>query len=457
MKPGIESLRNRKALCLLVASTAATAAAEPAITAQPRSQTASLFADATLRVTATDTQAMAFQWLFNAAPITGAVTNSLTITNVQRADAGEYAVVVSDTSGSVTSQVATLSIVPFNALYCFGYSWTDTQGLFPDGSYDFAHNNPQYWQNRTANGPMWPEFLSTNLGLIYVPANNYARGGAESSDVLNLVMTGSFGTKPALNLYFLWACGDFLDAADSNYTGSTPYIPWTNEVAWNVMIQNTVRNNSNAVEHLYAKGARMIVVQNLDDYSRHPAVVQDFGNNTNRFLAFRRHAEAFNAELDLAMQAIASTKPDLRLLLLDMYSKLNEAQDNFAAYGFTKIFPNALNDPTLQDKSFGGPGKDYFYWDGLHATSKLNALIATWCSALLTNAVVETLDSSFASRAQIQMNRLQIGRDYTLQTSADLVDWQEVKTFTASEGTNQWTSELYPPGWNGFYRLTWHP
>ncbi len=457
MKARIPFSRNTKAALWLMTTVAATVTAQPVITFQPTNQTASLFADAMFRVTATDTQAIAFQWFYNAAPINGALSNSLTITNVQKAEAGAYSVVASDGSGSVTSQVATLSIVPFNALYCFGYSWTDTQGLFPDGSYDFAHNNPQYWQNRTANGPMWPEFLSTNLGLIYVPGNNYARGGAESSDVLNQVISGSFGTKPGLNLYFLWACGDFLDAADSSYIGSTPYIPWTNDVAWNVMIQNTVRNNSNAVEHLYAKGARMIVVQNLDDFSRHPALVQDFGNNTNRFLAFRRHAEAFNAELELAMQAIASTKPDLRLLLQDMWSELNEAQDNFAANGFTKVFPNALNDSTLQDKSFAGPGKDYFYWDGLHGTSKLNTLIATWCSALLTNAVVETLDLSFASRAQVQMNRLQIGRDYTLQTSADLVDWQEVKTFTASEGTNQWSSELYPPGWNGFYRLTWHP
>jgi hypothetical protein len=397
---------------------------------------------------------MAFQWLFNAAPITGAVTNSLTITNVQRADAGEYAVVVSDAIGSVTSQVATLSIVPFNALYCFGYSWTDTQGLFPNGSCDFVCNNPQYWQNRTANGPMWPEFLSTNLGLIYVPANNYARGGAESLDVLNQVVSGSFGPKPALNLYFLWA-GDseFLSAADCNY-GSC--IPWTNEPAWNGMIQTAIRNNSNAVERLYAKGARTIVVQNLDDFSRHPAVVQDFGNDTNRVLAFRRHAEAFNAELDLALHAIARTKPDLRLFLLDMYSDLNELQDNFSSYGFTKVFPNVLADPALKDKSFNGPGSDYVYWDGLHGTSKLNQLIANWALALLTNSVVEILDISFVGGfPQIQMNRLQIGRDYTLQTSADLVHWRELTPFTAAAGTNQWTGTTNNPA--AFYRLTWQP
>src|SRR5437016_149669 len=81
----------------------------------------------------------------------------------------------------------------FQSLYCFGFSWTDTQGILRDGGPDFAQNNPQYWRNRTSNGPMWPEFFSTNLGLAYVRANNYARGAARAGteaigDVLNQVI-----------------------------------------------------------------------------------------------------------------------------------------------------------------------------------------------------------------------------------------------------------------------------
>ena len=37
--------------------------------------------------------------------------------------------------------------------------------------------------------------------------------------------------------------------------------------------------------------------------------------------------------------------------------------------------------------------------------------------------------------SSIQMNHLQIGRDYTLQKSGDLTNWQEVASFTASAGT----------------------
>src|SRR5262245_62969488 len=44
----------------------------------------------------------------------------------------------------------TNAVPPYDALYCFGFSWTDTQGLFPNGSPDLVNNKPQYWQNRAS-------------------------------------------------------------------------------------------------------------------------------------------------------------------------------------------------------------------------------------------------------------------------------------------------------------------
>src|SRR5437667_414305 len=83
---------------------------------------------------------------------------------------------------SVASQVATLTITPFNSMYFFGFSWTDTRGILPDGSKCFTWSDPQkYYQGHACNGPMWPEFLSTNLGLAYVASNNYAYCGASAS------------------------------------------------------------------------------------------------------------------------------------------------------------------------------------------------------------------------------------------------------------------------------------
>ena len=55
------------------------------------------------------------------------------------------------------------------------------------------------------------------------------------------------------------------------------------------------------------------------------------------------------------------------------------------------------------------------------------------------------------------MKHLLIGRDYTLQTSADLQRWEDIYTFTASAGTNQVTQLLSAEAASVFYRLQWKP
>lgn len=93
-------------------------AAEVTITGQPKNASVSLGATAQFTVTATSTSpAITYQWRFNDLPLEvganpSAATSRLSLTNVTLASGGPYSVVVSDTSGSVTSQVATLTIDP---------------------------------------------------------------------------------------------------------------------------------------------------------------------------------------------------------------------------------------------------------------------------------------------------------------------------------------------------------
>ena len=50
------------------------------------------------------------QWQFNGADLLGVIGSSLTLSNVQSANAGDYRVIVTNLSGSITSQVATLTV-----------------------------------------------------------------------------------------------------------------------------------------------------------------------------------------------------------------------------------------------------------------------------------------------------------------------------------------------------------
>ena len=56
--------------------------------------------------------AVQYQWQFMGTNLLGATNQSLSLTNVQPADAGSYRVIVSNSSGSSTSAVAWLTILP---------------------------------------------------------------------------------------------------------------------------------------------------------------------------------------------------------------------------------------------------------------------------------------------------------------------------------------------------------
>ncbi len=82
----------------------------PAISTQPVNQSAAVGGTATFSVVATGSPAPAYQWLKNNGTITGATNATLTLSNVQLADAANYAVTVSNSAGSITSSTVALTV-----------------------------------------------------------------------------------------------------------------------------------------------------------------------------------------------------------------------------------------------------------------------------------------------------------------------------------------------------------
>lgn len=86
-------------------------ATPPSITIDPQDQAAFVSQSATFNVLAAGTAPLSYQWLFNTNTVLDAQTNSdLTLTNLQVSDAGMYSVVVTNSYGSVTSEVAQLTV-----------------------------------------------------------------------------------------------------------------------------------------------------------------------------------------------------------------------------------------------------------------------------------------------------------------------------------------------------------
>ncbi|MBL0072985.1 MAG: PQQ-dependent sugar dehydrogenase [Bacteroidetes bacterium] len=87
--------------------------AAPVITSQPQSITVSQGNAATFNVTASGS-GLNYQWRKNTNDINGANAATYTISNVSSGDAGNYSVVVSNSSGSTTSNTAVLTVTSTN-------------------------------------------------------------------------------------------------------------------------------------------------------------------------------------------------------------------------------------------------------------------------------------------------------------------------------------------------------
>jgi uncharacterized repeat protein (TIGR01451 family) len=84
----------------------------PVIISQPTNQMVTVGGMASFSVTASGTAPLSYQWAFNGTNFDGATNTSLTLTNVQFSQAGDYAVVVTNTYGSVLSSNAVLTVNP---------------------------------------------------------------------------------------------------------------------------------------------------------------------------------------------------------------------------------------------------------------------------------------------------------------------------------------------------------
>ncbi|HZR15734.1 MAG TPA: hypothetical protein VFE51_00280 [Verrucomicrobiae bacterium] len=83
----------------------------PEIVTEPISPTATVSGNASFGAAAVGAGPLSYQWFFDMSPLSGETNTTLLLTNVQPAQAGQYALLVSNAFGSVTSAVAVLSVL----------------------------------------------------------------------------------------------------------------------------------------------------------------------------------------------------------------------------------------------------------------------------------------------------------------------------------------------------------
>jgi hypothetical protein len=125
--------------------------APPSITSQPTNQTVFVGQAASFSFSASGTPPFGYQWRFNTTNILNATNATLTLTNVQLSQAGNYSVLVTNIAGSTNSTAATLTVnVPVCVPPPSGLvSWWAAEG----NAYDQISGNNGTLVGNTTYGP----------------------------------------------------------------------------------------------------------------------------------------------------------------------------------------------------------------------------------------------------------------------------------------------------------------
>ena len=297
----------------------------------------------------------------------------------------------------------------FTAIYAFGDSLTDTGRNPPAGT--------NYFQGRFSNGPLWVEYLSAMLGIPYNASNNLAFSGSTTSNLLSQITNMPVALNRPSALFIIWSGGnDFLHNAGIG----------SNDVAWSAIISSAVTNITNAVCALYTtNGAREVLVGNLPNLGQLP-FLSGAGPFTNYIDS---KVLLFNNTLGPAVTNLMQGCPGLRIYFMNANQEELKVYSSPATYGFTVISIGALQDNSLADKSFNGPGANYLFWDPVHPTTKMHARIGTVAYDLVG---VELNLANTGTNLNLTVSNLYPGFQYSILGSTNLNTWTNFETFTAS-------------------------
>jgi phospholipase/lecithinase/hemolysin len=270
----------------------------------------------------------------------------------------------------------------FSTLGILGDSLSDTGRLFSalsSASFGFfAEPNEPYFPGRFSNGPVWAEYYAASHPGIAI--GNAAMGGAFSGVINGRDNAGDddFNAVPVF--------GSLLANAATGLNAQLPLVPnvtgqntafalWigANDINNAVsigfanpedVVPTSLTNVGNAIDQLLALGAVDVFVGNLPDLGRTPSGVAS-GN------AASLTAATLNFNQGLVSLAAGGGG---KVHVVDIFSAFNALLANAAALGFTDTTTPCVDD--LFDDSACSDPSSHVFWDGVHPTTGVHALVA---------------------------------------------------------------------------------
>jgi outer membrane lipase/esterase len=255
--------------------------------------------------------------------------------------------------------------------------------LVPDGPYATGGHH-------VSNGATWVEGMARGLALAgnarpalasdSAQASNYATSGARAVGGVNCrfnlpeqvaMYVSDFGATSAETLVVIEiGSNDVRDALVAGAMGGSPA----------QVIGDALTSFASSVFQLYGTGARRFLVTNVPDIGKTPALrtLDLFYPGTAAGGGLL--ASGYNAGLAFAVQQL-SALPDIDIHVLDIYTTVNQVIANPGPYGFANVTDACVtpNQPPFRCKK----PDTYAFWDGIHPTAALHALIAQQALAIV--------------------------------------------------------------------------
>ena len=243
---------------------------------------------------------------------------------------------------------------PFDEIVIFGDSLSDNGNLMVIE--DQPVPDPElYYQGRFSNGRVWVEYLSDPKRLNTLLDDRAFGGAMTNSSIPPGLIAQVIGYITAENnslsqetLFIIWIGGNDCLYGDRDY-------------------QASVINTKKAMDRLAEAGARHMLVLNLPDLGTIPKELGQPGA-----IEKTEFSVNFNAELANTLDEFSVKYPEISFYEVDIYSFFRKIQNDPAAYGFTNITDPSPNFDL--PNNFDGAG--YLFWDDIHPTTRMHALIA---------------------------------------------------------------------------------
>jgi len=260
---------------------------------------------------------------------------------------------------------------------------------YAKGGHHFS--NGATWIEQFAQGRGYAASVNAAFQSNNPKARNYAVGGARSTNYPNRVnlpqqvqaFLSDVGQMPAADALYVIEMGnnDIRDALVVFFTVyQATYDPNQAATAANAVLSNALSSIAGHMQALYTMGARKFLVLNAARIDLVPAVTA-LGPEVAGVAA--NLTNGFNQALAFNVVAPLSYLPGIQIAQMDNAAQMAAIFQNPGNYGLTNITAPCVT-PNIAPFTCQQPD-NYFFWDGIHPTKAVHAIISQRVADVLAN------------------------------------------------------------------------